>query len=148
MIEKQSLGSLPIFFLNTCPILRRGKFVDDPDGMGWAFYAIVPRKEAIEAVEREGFTDDDGEPVKLDAPEARIDWMGPGAFYSSHGVVTDPSDPYYHHRKRLCNSDFASALTGWTARDCNGPGQAFYHAPVIRCFGDKLLIVWRGGLDV
>lgn len=135
-------------FLGTCPVLRQGR---TGDSESWAFWAVVPRKEAEQAVELEGFADDDGEPIKLDAPKL-IDWIGTSALCNSHGVVQVLGDPYYHHRKRLCNSDFASALTGWMARDCGGPGRVFYHAPSIRIFGgpsgDRLLIVWRGGLDV
>lgn len=45
------------------------------------------------------------------------------------------------------SSDPAGDLTGW-APWYSGPGRSFGHEPILRCYGRKVLVYQRTGLDI
>jgi len=87
--------------------------------------------------------------LKVDAIKAVEDFTGeivyPGIFEIDEGEQYNAD--MYPKRRRVVEDGFAQALTGWCSYD-RGPGGAFQNDPICFNYGKKLLLIWRGGLDI
>lgn len=137
MVEIRDAAYVPPSF-GECPILRNGTIKND-DGSAWTHWAVVLKEDAIKAVSQSerGACDEEGIWIKKKVE----------LFTEGDSEPECDSDLYPKRKRIVTNDEFASNLTGWY-RSESGPGRAFHNDPICFVYGKKLLLIWRGGLDI